>query len=255
LKPRLQAASLPGRPFFSRRALQTGRVASIFRRGNYFRATGIAPRTEQYWSRESEAIQVNTANRTARFQEIAMPHMDAAYNLARWLTGNDHEADDVTQEAFLRAFRFFDGFRGEDARTWILTIVRNTFYTEYRKARGRNESTEFDEEMHSSSDDETLPTIGRGTDTNPVSILARRQDIRLLDQALESLPIEYREALVLRELEDLSYKEIASTMDVPIGTVMSRIARGRGLLLKAFKKLSGDTNELQRSAHQDLRVR
>jgi len=197
---------------------------------------------------------VTDANRAARFQAAALPYMDAAYNLARWLTGNDHEAQDVTQEAFLRAFKFFDGFRGGDARTWILTIVRNTFYTEYRKARGRDESTEFDEEYHSPDDDGIIPAMTR-PEADPVSILSGRESVRLLDQAIQELPDEFREALVLREIEDLSYKEIAATLDVPIGTVMSRIARGRGLLLKAYKRLSGESHELRRSAKPNCRLR
>jgi RNA polymerase sigma-70 factor (ECF subfamily) len=183
-----------------------------------------------------------------------MPHMDAAFNLARWLTGNSHEAEDVTQEAFLRAFKFFDAFRGEDARTWLLTIVRNTYYTQYRKARSRDESTEFDEEIHSFVDDESSPGAGR-TDMDPLSILSRTDDVRVLDRALETLPAEYREALVLRELEDLSYKEIAAATAVPIGTVMSRIARGRKQLLDTFKRLTGEHHELQRSQNPDCRIR
>lgn len=193
-------------------------------------------------------------SRLSRFEEVVLPHLDAAYNLARWLTGNDHEAQDVTQEAFLRAFKFFDGFRGGDARTWILTIVRNTFYTEYRKARGRDESTEFDEEYHSPDDDGIIPAMTR-PEADPVSILSGRESVRLLDQAIQELPDEFREALVLREIEDLSYKEIAATLDVPIGTVMSRIARGRGLLLKAYKRLSGESHELRRSAKPNCRLR
>ena len=172
---------------------------------------------------------------TARFQAVAIPHMDAAYNLARWLTGNEHEAEDVTQEAFLRAFRFFESFRGEDARTWILTIVRNTFYTRYRKARTRDESAEFDEDIHSLAEDDTAPWPGRGQDSDPAAILLRREDVRLLDRALEALPVEFREALVLRELEDLSYKEIAAVAGIPLGTVMSRLARARKLLLQCLQ--------------------
>jgi RNA polymerase sigma-70 factor (ECF subfamily) len=164
-----------------------------------------------------------------------MPHMDAAYNLARWLTGNSHDADDVVQEAFLRAFKFFETFRGEDARTWILKIVRNTFYTQWRRARSRDESAEFDEEQHSLGGDDEIP----GAAANPESIVSSSQDIALLDRALGGLPEEFREALVLREIEDLSYKEIAATLDIPMGTVMSRIARARRLLLEGFTRLAG----------------
>jgi RNA polymerase sigma-70 factor (ECF subfamily) len=183
-----------------------------------------------------------------------MPHMDAAFNLARWLTGNGQEAEDVTQEAFLRAFRFFDSFRGDDARTWLLTIVRNTYYTQYRRARSRDESTEFDEEIHSFAEVESPPGMGRA-DTDPLSILSRADDMRVLDRALEALPDEFREALVLRELEDLSYKEIAAATAVPIGTVMSRIARGRKQLLDTFKRLSGEHHEMQRSQNSNRRIR
>jgi RNA polymerase sigma factor (sigma-70 family) len=186
---------------------------------------------------------VNDSTLRARFERLAMPHMNAAYNLARWLAGNDSDAEDITQEAFLRAFRFFESFRGEDPRAWLLAIVRNTYYTQWRQARSSLESTAFDEDMHSFSDDESLPDFGRAADGDPLSILSGRDDLRLLDRALEQLSVEYREALVLHELEDLSYKEIAATLDVPMGTVMSRIARARRLLLDNFKRLSGDNDE------------
>jgi RNA polymerase sigma factor (sigma-70 family) len=197
---------------------------------------------------------VTDSNHEARFKQVAMPHLDAAYNLARWLTGNSEDAEDVTQEAFLRAFKFFDGFRGEDARTWLLKIVRNTYYTQWRRARLRDESTEFDEDLHSLGDDDAPGAMGR-LDANPESIVSRGEDIRMLDRALEELPVEYREALVLREIEDLSYKEIAAAMEVPIGTVMSRIARGRRLLLESFKRLGGENHGLQRSQSPASRIR
>jgi len=190
----------------------------------------------------------------ARFQQTVLPYMDAAYNLARWLTGNPEQADDVTQEAFLRAFRFFDTFRGEDPRTWLLAIVRNVFHTQWRRTKSSGAIAEFDEELHSFNDEESPLDWGR-TDANPETILSRHDDIRLLDEALRALPVEYREALVLRELEDLSYKEIATTLDVPIGTVMSRLARARRLMLDSFKRLSKGSHELQRSQNPAVRVR
>src|SRR5207237_57899 len=135
----------------------------------------------------------------------------------------------------LRAFRFFDTFRGGDTRTWLLAIVRNEFYTQWRRSRSSAASTEFDEELHSFNDDGLAHSPGR-VDMNPESILSRHDDIRLLDQALQALPVEYREAIVLRELEDLSYKEIAATLEVPIGTVMSRLARARRLTPDSSKR-------------------
>ena len=182
-----------------------------------------------------------------------MPHMDAAYNLARWLTGNAHDAEDVTQEAFLRAFRFIDSLRGEEARAWLLKIVRNTFYNEWRRTGRRAEATEFDEDLHSICDDDTA--VLQRAHSDPESIAARADDIRLLDTALGQLPVEFREALVLRELEDLSYKEIAAAMDIPIGTVMSRIARARRLLHETFERLGGAPHELRRDPDPARRVR
>jgi RNA polymerase sigma factor (sigma-70 family) len=193
-------------------------------------------------------------NDAARFEQMVMPHLDAAHNLARWLCGNSHEAEDVTQEAFLRAFRFFGTFRGEDARGWILKIVRNTYYTHLRRVRSRDESTEFDEELHSLASDDSMPAMGRA-DTNPESILARVDDLKVLDRALEALPTEFREALVLRELEDLSYKQIAQALEVPIGTVMSRLARARRLLMASFQRITGGQDELQRSPSPACRIR
>jgi RNA polymerase sigma-70 factor, ECF subfamily len=189
-----------------------------------------------------------------RFQQLVMPHMDAAYNLARWLAGNAHDAEDITQEAFLRAFKFFDSLRGDDAKMWLLKIVRNTFYSQWRRARGRDESTEFDEQIHSLGDGDGIAGAGRADD-NPEAILARGEDMRLLDRALDEIPVEYREALVLREIEDLSYKEIAAAMEVPIGTVMSRIARGRRLLLRTFHRLNGTPHEVRPGPDPACRLR
>ena len=143
--------------------------------------------------------------------------MNAAYNLARWLTHNHHDAEDLVQESFMRAFKYFSGFRGGDSRAWVLTIVRNTTYTWLRQNRMKEPETAFDEEVHGPAGDET----------NPETIVLKSLDAELLRSALEELPVEFREALVLRELEGFSYKEIAQIANIPMGTVMSRLARAR----------------------------
>src|SRR5260370_16204570 len=146
-----------------------------------------------------------------------MPHFDAAYNLARWLTRSGEDADDVVQEAYLRAFTFFDTFRGGDGRGWLLSIVRNTCFTWLRKNRAQELMTEFDEALHSSGSEAA----------NPEALQLRRVDTEMLRDGLDKLPAEFREVLVLRELEDLSYKEIAGITGVALGTVMSRLSRAR----------------------------
>jgi RNA polymerase sigma-70 factor (ECF subfamily) len=158
------------------------------------------------------------------FELVVLPHLDAAYNLARWLTGNERDAEDVTQEASLRAFKFFSTYRGGDARSWLLTIVRRTAWTWLRRNRQHEEAVEFDEELHGGEDESA----------NPEMSLARAGDVETVRRGLESLPALFREALVLRELEDCSYKEIADIAGVPVGTVMSRLARARRLLQTAL---------------------
>ncbi|MHA7680598.1 sigma-70 family RNA polymerase sigma factor [Cupriavidus sp. PET2-C1] len=157
-----------------------------------------------------------------RFETLVMPHMTSAFNVARWLTHNDQDAQDVVQEAYLRAFRFIGGFRGEDARAWLLSIVRNTFYTWHQQNRGHAAQTMmFEEDMHS------LETSVADHDDSPEAMLIRSQSQKRVHKALLGLRLEYREVVVLRELEDLSYKEIATIVGIPIGTVMSRLGRGR----------------------------
>jgi RNA polymerase sigma-70 factor (ECF subfamily) len=158
--------------------------------------------------------------RRSRFEAVVLPHLDAAYNLARWLTRNDEEAEDVVQTACLRALRFFDGFHGGNARSWLLTIVRNTFYSWVAQHRERELDAPFDEEIHA------VEAAGGG----PEAELLRRADAELLRQGFAALPVPFREVMVLREIEGLPYKEIAAIAGIPIGTVMSRLARARGHL-------------------------
>jgi len=165
-------------------------------------------------------------NKLASFEQLVLPHLAAAYNLARWLTRNSHDAEDVVQEAYMRAFKFFGGFHGGDSRSWLLTIVRNTCYTWMQQNRSQELTTVFDEEIH-----------GGETDAfNPETRLLENADKELLRQALEQLPVEFREVVVLRELEGLSYKEIADIADVPLGTVMSRLARARKRLQQCLTR-------------------
>lgn len=168
-----------------------------------------------------------------------LPHLDAAYNIARWLLRDDHNAQDVVQEAYLRAFRFFDSFHGEDARPWLLGIVRNTCYT-WLKNRGQmGAQVEFDEERDSESNDSTLSLV---RDT-PESLLLQKLEKQQIDEAIEALPQVFREVIVLRELEELSYEEIAQVTAIPIGTVMSRLARARAMLRTALNR--ADLKELK----------
>jgi RNA polymerase sigma factor (sigma-70 family) len=156
-----------------------------------------------------------------RFEQTVLPHLDAAYNLSRWLTASEADADDVTQEACLRALRFFSTHHGQNARAWLLAIVRNTCRTWLEKNRPREVRGWLPE-------DDTLAAVS--SELDPVVLAIRRADRETVRQAIEELPLEYREAVVLRELEGLSYKEIAEIVEVPLGTVMSRLSRARDRL-------------------------
>lgn len=160
--------------------------------------------------------------RLARFEQVILPHLDAAYNLARWLTRNEDDAEDIVQEAYLRAFKFFDGFRGVDGHAWLLSIVRNTCYTWLQQNRAQEVTTVFDEETHS-IDSETL---------DPATLVFASADHQILREALNELPLVFREVVVLRELEGFSYKQIAEIAKIPTGTVMSRLMRARERLKK-----------------------
>lgn len=163
-------------------------------------------------------VNVDHQEKLLQFERLVLRHMDSAFNLARWFTRNADDAKDLVQEAFLRAFKAFDHFEGEDGRVWLLTIVRNLYYTSV--SRKPHEQTSFDEEIHSSPEFSSSPEV----------LVLRNADAQAVRDAMEQLPSEFREPLVLRELEGLSYKEIAAVMEVPLGTVMSRLARARDYL-------------------------
>jgi RNA polymerase sigma factor (sigma-70 family) len=160
-----------------------------------------------------------------------VPHLDAAYNLARWLTRNDEDAQDVVQEAFMRAFRFLGGFRGGSVRAWVLKIVRNTCYTWLDQNRPQHSTLEFDEKLF--GPDPLAAT--------PEEVLSRNDDRKLVRRALAELPPSHREVLILRELEGMSYKEISETMDMPAGTVMSRLSRARDGLRQSLANLGHES--------------
>lgn len=155
-----------------------------------------------------------------QFEQLMLSHLDAAHNLARWLTGSDSDAADVVQESYTRALTYFAGFRGGDSRAWMLRIVRNTCYTWLRQNRRMNLSTPFDETIHSAAHQQS-----------PREAI----DPEALKNAIAALPVDYREVLILREVEELAYKEIAHIADIPIGTVMSRLARARQMLRTQLK--------------------
>jgi RNA polymerase sigma-70 factor (ECF subfamily) len=167
---------------------------------------------------------MDSARKLALFEQSVMPHLNAAYNLARWLTRTGPDAEDLVQEAYLRAFRSFETFQGQDARAWLLAVVRNTCFTWLRK-KGDQPTIEFDERMHGVADESP----------SAESILLNQAALGSLNGCLEALPLEFREAIVLRELEGLSYKEISDIARVPVGTVMSRLARARKRLQQCLE--------------------
>ena len=151
------------------------------------------------------------------FEALMLPHLDAAHNLARWLLRNEQDAQDVVQEAYLRAFKAFGGFHGSNGKAWLLTIVRNTSYTLLKKNQAVDLTTTFDEEVHA-SDEESF---------SPATILEHSEDAALIGEAMDQLPAEFREILTMRHQEGLSYKDVGAVTGLPIGTVMSRLARAR----------------------------
>jgi RNA polymerase sigma factor (sigma-70 family) len=163
------------------------------------------------------------------FEALMLPHLDAAHNLARWLLRNEQDAQDVVQEAFLRAFKSFGGFHGSNGRAWLLTIVRNTSYTLLKKNRAVDLTTTFDEEIHAAGHESA----------SPATILEHSEDAELIKDAMDQLPAEFREILILRHQEGLSYKEIADIAQIPSGTVMSRLARARAKLKECLEARIG----------------
>jgi RNA polymerase sigma-70 factor (ECF subfamily) len=169
--------------------------------------------------------------RRTRFEAAALPHLDSAYNLARWITRNEDDAQDVVQDSYLRAYRFFDGFRGDAIKPWLLAIVRHTAFSWLRRNRPKELAAFADETAMWEKADPALAPTGPA---DPEAELMARDARERLDQLLEGLPPQFREVIVMRELEELSYKEIAEVAAIPIGTVMSRLARGRKLLQEAW---------------------
>ena len=182
----------------------------------------VLARAPQSRRKEADPLVSDEPSRAKRFERIFLPHLDAAYDFARWLARDDRNAEDICQEACLRAFKSLDSFQGESGRAWLLAIVRNTYYTWFTRNKPDAAAVPFDEETMIA-----LGSIDR--------ILQERDARRRVNGALEQLSQEFREVIVLRELEDLSYKEIAEIAKVPIGTVMSRLARARKLLLQHLR--------------------
>src|SRR5258707_9756763 len=177
-----------------------------------------------------------------RFERLILPHQDAAFNLARWVLRSRADAEDVTQDALVRAFRFIAGFHGTDERTWLLQIVRNACYSWLEKNRRADLTTEFDETVH-------LQAQGQATQTPEAAAVASNERERLM-RALESLPARSREGLVLRELGGCSYKGIATVTSVPIGTVMCTLGRGRDGLKRLIRPASGTDAGGEKMRHE-----
>jgi RNA polymerase sigma-70 factor (ECF subfamily) len=180
---------------------------------------------------EGNDLDVLDSQGRLRFEQLVLPHLDAAFNLARWILRGRADAEDVAQEAMLRAFRFFRGFHGGDARAWLLQIVRNSCYTWLEKNRPMELTTEFDEQLYPQPSE------------TPESLAIAGDNRERLTRALEDLPPRFREVLVLRELEGCSYKEIAAITSMPIGTVMSALARARQRLQRTLKQAGQAANQ------------
>jgi RNA polymerase sigma-70 factor (ECF subfamily) len=231
------ARAAPGRVSL----IQTARAWQIFQISAKFlfpagiRNSGIkcgpGRSTEMSSGVEGKDVDVLDLQERARFEQLVLPHLDAAFNLARWILRGRADAEDVAQEAMLRAFRFFRGFHGGDVRAWLLQIVRNNCYTWLEKNRPMELTTEFDEELY--------PQTG----ATPESLAIAGDNRERLTRALEDLPARFREVLILRELEGCSYKEIAGITSMPIGTVMSTLARARQRLQRTLTQAEPVRNQ------------
>jgi RNA polymerase sigma factor (sigma-70 family) len=177
-----------------------------------------------FWERD-----MSHSTPPSRFEEVIMPHLAAAYSLARWMTRNPEDAQDIVQEASLRAFRFFSGYHGGNAKAWLLSIVRNTGYTWLRQNRAHDIDTVID--------DETFEVAEHAPD--PEARLAQSAHQELIRKAMEKIPLEFREIIILRDLEGFSYKEIVEMTGLPMGTVMSRLSRARNRLQKEVMDKAG----------------
>jgi len=163
------------------------------------------------------------------FEEVVLPHLDAAFNYARWLTKNDADAEDVVQDAYVRALRFFSSLRSDDARAWLFTIVRNTWYGRFPQATGAHQPTVYGDMKHDRPDE--------GLD--PEALAMQQQAVEKVKRAVQELPSDFREVIILREIEEMPYDSIASIMQIPIGTVMSRLSRARSMLRTALEATLG----------------
>jgi RNA polymerase sigma-70 factor (ECF subfamily) len=198
--------------------------------GNTAQMPEIFPRPKGNKTPPNAVLRIGGADvsaRTDRFEAVALPLLDAAYNLARWLLHDGDKAEDVVQEAYLKAFLYFDSYReGDPPKPWLLGIVRNCCFTWLKQQRQLGTQVEFVDEWDSA--DESADSMDAAS--SPEQTLMSKQDIECIDRAIEELPAVFREVVILREMEDLSYEQIARVIDIPVGTVMSRLARARAML-------------------------